>query len=222
MSGDEIPVKEDAILTCNHQQMPDIVFLLFLARDAERLGDNKWVLKDILKYVPGVGWGLLFLDSVFVKRNWSTDKESIDKIFGKLVRNRVPMWLLSFPEGTRLTPAKLERSQAYARKQGLPVTEHVMLPRTKGFAASVRALRTHVKAVYDITIGYEEGIPTLWQYVCGFAPKAHIHVRRYLIDTLPESEHELSDWLVARYHEKDQLLADYYRDGAFPNERRTT
>lgn len=45
------------------------------------LGDMKWMVKDIIKYVPGVGWGMLFLDCIFVKRDWTTDKESIRKTF---------------------------------------------------------------------------------------------------------------------------------------------
>ena len=44
-----------------------------------------------------------------------------------------PMWLCLFAEGTRLTPQKLEASQEYSRKNGLPVLQHHLQPRTRGF-----------------------------------------------------------------------------------------
>ena len=61
--------------------MADITFLMDFAYRKGRLGDMKWMVKDIIKYVPGVGWGMLFLDCIFVKRDWTTDKESIRKTF---------------------------------------------------------------------------------------------------------------------------------------------
>ena len=68
--GDAIPPKENAIVVCNHQCMTDIVALWSLAWRKGRLGDMKFAVKEVLKYVPGIGWGMLFLDCLFLKRNW--------------------------------------------------------------------------------------------------------------------------------------------------------
>ena len=144
VTGDQIPLQENAILVANHQQMPDINFLLYLARDAERLGDIKWILKDIIKYVPGVGWGMLFIDCVFIKRDWAADRGSIRQTFAKLRNNDVPVWLISFCEGTRITPEKLAQSQEYARQHGHYVPRHTLLPRTKGFIATVEGRTLHL------------------------------------------------------------------------------
>jgi 1-acyl-sn-glycerol-3-phosphate acyltransferase len=217
LTGDEIPSRESAIVVANHQQMPDITFLMVYARSKGRLGDLKFFVKKAIKYVPGVGWGMVFLDCPFVERKWTADRASIEKTFERILRDRVPLWLVSFVEGTRVTPEKIERSRAYAEKNGLPVFEHVLVPRTKGFVASVHGLRQHVDAVYDVTIAYVGGVPTLWQYVKGFAPVAHLHVRRYPVDTLPTTDDELSAWLVDRWREKDELLKHYYENGAFPS-----
>jgi 1-acyl-sn-glycerol-3-phosphate acyltransferase len=219
LTGDELPPRESAVVVANHQQMPDITFLMFLARAKGRLGDMKWLVKDPIKYVPGVGWGMWFIDCVFLKRNWAEDKESIDATFARIMRDRVPLWLMSFPEGTRFTPAKAEKSRAHALKTGLTPLRHLLLPRTKGFAASVQGLLGHIDAVYDITIGYEDGVPTLSQYVRGFARKAHLHVRRYPAAELPTGSEELSRWLHERYREKDELLEHFYREGRFPTGR---
>jgi 1-acyl-sn-glycerol-3-phosphate acyltransferase len=215
VSGDQVPEAENAIVIANHQQMPDITFLMFFARDKKRLGDLKWFVKDIIKYVPGVGWGMVFLDCVFVKRNWAQDQDSIENTFSKFLKEDIPIWLISFVEGTRFTPKKLKKSQKFAEKRGIEFPKHVLLPRTKGFVASVVGLRNHIDAVYDVTIGYEKGVPTLWQYIKGLSRKAHLNVQRFPIEDLPKSEDALSDWLTNRYREKDRLLERFYQQGSF-------
>ena len=214
-TGDDPPVEENAIVLSNHQQMSDIPFLMFLARDKKRLGDMKWMVKDPVKYVPGIGWGMAFLDCVFVKRNWAEDRSTIEATFARLTRDRVPVWLLSFPEGTRITPRKHAKSLAYAAKTGKRALDHLLLPRTKGFVATVHGLRGLVTAVYDVTIGYPDGVPSLWQYVQGFAPRAHLHVRRFPIESLPQTDDELRHWLTERFAEKDQLLSRFRDSGSF-------
>jgi 1-acyl-sn-glycerol-3-phosphate acyltransferase len=215
ITGDDVPMRENAIVVLNHQNMPDITWLLAFAQTKDRLGDLKWIVKDPIKYVPGVGWGMLFLDCVFVKRDWMADQSSVRGTFAKLRDNDVPVWLVSFSEGTRITPEKLAASQAYAREHGLREPRHVLIPRTKGFAATVLGLRDHVTAVYDLTLGYEGGVPTLRQYVRGYAPRAHLHVRRHAIETLPLDEEGISTWLLERFQEKDDRLEQYYRSGGF-------
>ena len=55
----------------------------------------------------------------------------------------------------------------------------MLIPRTKGFVASVEGLGDHLNAVYDFTIGYVDGVPSLWQYITGRVKQIHIHVRRF-------------------------------------------
>lgn len=215
ISGDALPQAENAIVIANHQQMTDITVLFRLARRHGRLGDLKWFVKDIFKWVPGAGWGMLFLDCLFIKRDWAADRAKIAATFARLVDHRVPAWVVSFVEGTRLTPAKLERSRTYAVSQGRPPLAHLLTPRTKGFVATVQGLRDHAAAVYDCTIGYVAGVPSLWQWVQGHVRHVHLHVRRTALAALPADEGGLTAWLHARFSEKDALLARYYATGSF-------
>ena len=215
ITGDDVPDEENAIVVANHQQMADIPVLFELAWRKGRLGDLKWYVKDVLKYTPGIGWGMLFLDCLFIKRNWTEDKGYIEGVFRRILRDKVPVWVVSFAEGTRSTPAKLERSREYALKQGHPQLEHVLLPRTKGFVATLTALRGHLDAVYDVTIGYEGGFPTLAQWCRGYSPRVKLHVRRFPVKELPRTDAELTTWLIERYSEKDALLDRYYKSGEF-------
>ena len=217
VTGDELPMRENVVCVANHQQMPDITFLMMLARSKDRLGDMKWIVKKPIKYVPGVGWGMSFLDCVFVDRDWTSDERRIRSTFATLREKRVPVWLMVFPEGTRITDHKLEAARRFAAKKELPVPRHVLIPRTKGFGAAVQGLRGHIDAVYDVTIGYKDGTPTLWQYIRGVSDEAHLHVRRYPIEDIPETTEELSSWLLSRFSEKDELLETFYRRGAFPS-----
>ncbi len=215
ITGDDVPSGENAMVVCNHQAMPDITFLMFLAIAKQRLGDMKYFVKKQLAWVPGVGWGMLFLDCIFIARNWASDADTIRQTFARINDGKVPIWLISFSEGTRLTAAKLAAAQAFARERGLREPRHVLVPRPKGFSASIQGLRGHLDAVYDVTIGYVGGVPSLWQYTRGLAPRAHMHVRRFPIGALPEGADELAEWLRERFHEKDELLDGYYRTGAF-------
>lgn len=218
MSGDDVPERENAVVVLNHQEMADITVMFTFARSKKRLGDLKWFVKDVIKHVPGVGWGMRFLDCLFIKRNWTEDRATIHRVFDKILKYRVPIWLMLFAEGTRVTPEKVARSRAYAKKKGHKPLDHLLLPRTKGFSATIEALRGHLDAVYDVTIGYVDGVPTLWQWIKGSVGKVYVHVRRYGIEEMPEQDQALDSWLVARYEEKDALLEDYYRRGAFPAE----
>lgn len=215
LSGDDVPQKESVIVIANHQEMPDITWLMNLARQKERLGDMKWFIKDEFRWVPGIGPGLKFLDCLFVKRDWAEDADTINGVFKRIIDDKIPIWLMLFPEGTRFTPEKLKRADAYAEKAGLKKTSHVLQARTSGFVASVQALRQHIDAVYDITIAYEEGVPTLWQYVKGTNRRAHLNVRRIPISEMPESKDELTTWLHESFQRKDSLLEAFYEDGAF-------
>ncbi|MEW6443005.1 MAG: lysophospholipid acyltransferase family protein [bacterium] len=216
MSGDDVPPEENAIVVLNHQDMADITVMFSFARAKRRVGDLKWFVKDVIKYVPGVGWGMLFLDCLYIKRDWTEDRNLIRKVFEKILKYDVPIWLMLFAEGTRLRPQKLEQSRRYALGQGRAPLRHVLFPRTKGFAATVISLRGHLDAVYDVTIGYPQGVPTLWQWIRGYAREVHVHVRRFGMDRMPGREEDLSEWLVQRFEEKDVLLDGFYRTGSFP------
>ncbi len=205
--GDEIPAEENALVDCNHQNIADIPVIMVLAWSKKRLGDMKFFVKDVVKYIPGPGWGMIFLDCIFVKRNWESDKSRIDSIFGKFKKHNIPLWLVSFLEGTRITPEKLKKSQQYMQDKGLPLTRRVMAPRTKGFVASAMALREQLDAVYNITLFYPSGIPSLWQLISGDVERVVMYVKRTPIADLPEKESDIERWIIDRYVEKDQFLA---------------
>ncbi|OFZ05450.1 MAG: hypothetical protein A2X97_11270 [Bdellovibrionales bacterium GWA1_52_35] len=188
--------------------MPDILLLLMLGAQKKQIGNLKWFAKNMIKYVPGVGWGMVFLDCIFLKRNWAADRSLIQASFAKYLREKIPFWLILFPEGTRLRKHKLKRAAEFAASRGLRPPRHVLLPKPRGFAAALTGLRSEIRAVYDVTIAYNGGVPTLMQLLNGAATGARMNVRRFPVEMLPTDEREIAEWLRIRFVEKDQLLSE--------------
>jgi 1-acyl-sn-glycerol-3-phosphate acyltransferase len=217
-TGDPIPRRENALLVPNHQSMADVMVLLCCAWRCRRLGDVKFFVKDVVKWFPGFGWGMKFLDCVFVKRDWAKDKGSIEKLFAKYKREDIPIFLVSFLEGTRRTDRKHADAKRFAEERGLYCPEHTLIPRTKGFVATMIGLRDHLDSVYDLTIGYPDGVPSLVNCFEAKVKHIEVHVRRFPVDTLPTDEDELESWVFERFREKDRLLAELEHEKKFPGE----
>jgi 1-acyl-sn-glycerol-3-phosphate acyltransferase len=166
-----------------------------------------------------------FLDCLFVKRDWAQDRANIHRLFDRYKAHRIPVCVVSFLEGTRITPAKLAAAREYAKERGLYLPSHTLVPRTKGFVATIAGLRDHLDAVYDLTIRYgdagDDRVPSLVNCFEAKVRRVHLHVKRYPIDALP-ADPALHDWVMARFREKDDLLADLQRDGRFPGPERNT
>jgi hypothetical protein len=62
--------------------------------------------------------------------------------------------LVLFAEGTRFTPAKHAASIAFAEKSGLPPLKNLLLPRTKGFLATLQQIRGKFPAIYCATLAF--------------------------------------------------------------------
>ncbi len=205
-SGDA-PVKgESAFFIANHQCMADIPVIVTYVARMEMLDFLKWFVKDILKWVPGFGWAMWFLDSIFLKRNWNRDSASVALTFDRIRRYGARFICISFVEGTRATPEKKERSRGFARQKGLPVLEHVMVPRTKGFTATLEGLGSDLTAVYDLTLKFRGSPPGLYRFFFGPRPEIWVHVKRWPRELLPSKESEQAAWLVDRFREKDTLF----------------
>nr|POF26173.1 lysocardiolipin acyltransferase 1 [Quercus suber] len=161
----------------------------------------------------------------------------------KLTRARLPRsrraGLISYSEATRYTPAKRLDAEAWTRQHARALGAHLLYPRTKGFVASVQALRDapHVRAVYDVTIAYAErrratgsdGVgggagqerwvfqraPTFAQSVLEPRLEArwrfYVHVERFELRGLPAEAEELAAWLEGRWVEKGRRLEELRR-----------
>lgn len=215
-TGDSIPKNEHAMIISNHQSMIDIPAILCFVSKEKRLFDLKWFVKDILKYVPILGWGMKFLNFVFLKRDWIKDQKKIKKTFQHITENKIPIWLISFVEGTRISKDKVKKCQEFCRKTNKPVFNHVLLPKTKGFVSTINGLQERLDAVYDLTIGYPQKIPNITQLFTGGCMNIHLHIRRFPMSKVPSCPKKAQIWLWHRFGEKDELLKFFNKAYHFP------
>ncbi|KAF9196092.1 hypothetical protein BGZ50_002072 [Haplosporangium sp. Z 11] len=173
-------------------------------------------------------FGMRFFDFILLKRNdWAHDKRAIEENLDRVDKND-PLWLVVFPEGTVISKGTRKRSIAFAEKAGLKDHRHVLLPRTSGLFVCVNKLRGSVEYLYDATVGYsginygeipEELYPLPGLYVNMAQPKEiHMHLRRFAIKDIPESEPEFIEWVRNRWQEKDDLMEEFYTKGEFPSQ----
>jgi 1-acyl-sn-glycerol-3-phosphate acyltransferase len=241
--GDDVPAGESALLVSNHVWLGDWLTLFGFAARKGRLGSQRHFAKQMVRWIPGFGYGIAFLGSVFLSRTWTRDRASIERTFETLRARRRPVWLISWVEGTRCSADKIAESQAFARSRHMAELRHCLTPRTKGFVATVQALRGDVvDYVYDVTVAYEprarrggggvgapppaesaHELPSIIDIVMGRQNQCvHFYVRRFDIDALPSTDNELADWLQQRFVEKDALLQHFAEHRRFPGTSRTS
>ena len=205
----------------------DWLYLWWIGYSAGMHGRIYIVLKESLKRIPVLGWGMQFCQFIFLKRNWEKDKPRMAAHLQKFNKPKLPMWLLMFPEGTNLADSTRERSKQWAAKNGIDDMKHQLLPRSTGLQFCLQQLRETTEWVYDCTIAYE-GVPrgefaqdiytVKASYFGGRPPKSvNMYWRRFPISSIPlDDNRAFEHWLRARWTEKDNLIEYYYQHGNFP------
>ncbi|TKW51063.1 putative acyltransferase CST26 [Colletotrichum tanaceti] len=234
----ELNFPERLVLIANHQIYTDWLYLWWVAyANAPSMHGHIYIiLKESLKYIPGVGIGMMFYGFIFMSRKMSTDQPRLAHRIDKLKTRHVgangkeylnPMWLLLFPEGTNLSTNGRRKSAAWAAKLGLKDPEHVLLPRSTGTLFCLRELKDSLEYIYDCTVAYE-GVPRgkygdqyfslISTYFQGRPPRSvNFHWRRFRIADIPLDDAKAFDaWLRERWYEKDAFMEEYLSTGRFP------
>ncbi|KAG6517608.1 hypothetical protein ZIOFF_021004 [Zingiber officinale] len=143
-----------------------------------------------------IGWSMWFTEYLFLERSWAKDEKTLKLGLQRLKDFPRPFWLALFVEGTRFTPAKLLAAQDYAASQGLPLPRNVLIPRTKGFVSAISIMRPFVPAVYDVTVAIplDQSPPTMLRLLKRQSCVVHVHIKRYAVTDLPETDDGLAQW----------------------------
>ncbi|BFZ54147.1 hypothetical protein PYCC9005_001179 [Savitreella phatthalungensis] len=223
-----------AVVISNHQIYADWLYIWWAAYTSRMHGALYIVLKDSLKWIPLIGWGMQLYGFVFMARSWEQDRPRLQYRLGKLEAERdLPMWFLLYPEGTNMSNNTRPRAQAYAKKTGAPYFEHVLLPRTTGLRFCLSNLQKTVPYIYDCTMAYEpspRGAIAAERYTLksifieGKPPKrVHMHWRKIPIAGIPlDDEKAFEKWMYARWQEKEDMLEHYHNQGTFPAAKSVT
>ncbi|KAJ2174090.1 hypothetical protein EV181_007254, partial [Coemansia sp. RSA 532] len=198
-------IEHGCMVVSNHQTYFDWIIIWILSYYVRCHGYMKIILKAELKNVPVFGWGMQFLDFIFLKRKWADDKQTFTDHMQRIVEHDDPAWLLIFPEGTVICKKRTAISNKYADKMGVRHPEHTLLPRVSGSRVCLSQLRPRIKYLYDLTIGYEGlksgdipeneyGLVSMYGK-CVYPREIHIHVKKYPVAEIPDDEEGFSAWM---------------------------
>jgi hypothetical protein len=129
-----------------------------------------------------------------------------------------------FPEGSRFTEGKAEKSRVWAKKEGLAGDwKHVLVPRVKAFEMTLEQMRTSFDYVYSATFAYEHQPASLLWLLGGMDKNVvHVHVKKTPVSAVPESREGMKDWLMDDFRRMDGLLEGYAKNGRFPGKPRAS
>jgi 1-acyl-sn-glycerol-3-phosphate acyltransferase len=139
----------------------------------------RFFLKRELAWFPIVGQCAWALDFPFMKRHSpevlgrhpEKRHEDLETTREACRRYRnLPVAILNYLEGTRLTPAKhLSQASPY---------RHLLRPRLGGIAFVLASLGDQLDATFDLTIAYPGGQFTIWDFVTNRVPRIVARIQR--------------------------------------------
>lgn len=103
-----------------------------------------------------------------------------------------------FPEGTRFTEKKHKISLDFAKEHNLPQLKYHLLPRTRGFIASLPSMKGKVPAIYNCELAFKEDDPvrpTMTSLLFGNPVTAHMYFERIPLEDVPEERSEQEKFL---------------------------
>ncbi|CAF3107039.1 unnamed protein product [Rotaria socialis] len=222
ITGDDLTKdNKRSLIVLNHRTRLDWMFIFMLHSRFQTLKQLKIVLKADLKRIPGPGWAMQHAGYLFLDRIWEKDQETMKNISGYYKSCQSPLSILIFPEGTNLTEQTKIKSNEYAAKQTSfnGSYEYCLHPRLNGFKFLLNSMRSNeiLDAIDDVTIGYEGAIPEAEiDLLKGHIPSIiHFHVKRYELDTLPQTDEGIGEWLQSRWEQKEKHLKEFYNKNQF-------
>jgi 1-acyl-sn-glycerol-3-phosphate acyltransferase len=205
------------LVLANHRSWVDIIVLQYVLNRRAPL--MRFFLKSQLIWVPLLGLAWWALDFPFMKRYSRKVLAKRPELAGRDIAatrracekfRGMPVAIMNFVEGTRLTEDKRSRQQSpYA---------HLLKPKAGGMALVLDAMGEALHSVLDVTIAYPAGTPTLADLVAGRIPEVRVDVRARPIpadfagldyENDPAARVRYQRWLNGLWSDKDALLAGW-------------
>lgn len=121
-------------------------------------------------------------------------------------------------EGTRFTESKHKASVEFAKERGMPVLNHHLIPRTKGFTTSLPFLRKKCNYVVDVQLAFDKNAkvaPTITNLLFSKSIEAHLYIRMIKVDEIPHTEEGAAEWLQELFRRKDKMQDSFHTHGDF-------
>jgi len=222
------------VIILNHQFDRDWWSMFAVMRCVGQHGRVKMLLPEEMRHIPLLGWALQLIEFPFLGRTWGAeDHYPLQHHLQTFQGEDETTFFLLFPEGAKLDQQTHQMSVEFAKQEGRPVLNHLLLPHIRGFQLVLEALKTTNPSVYDATMvteGYTGGKPAAH-------PSRFIQFMALLLDVRPRSKRgaEVDEavfirikrysgeavradpkWLDRQWELKDLQLDFFARNGAFP------
>jgi 1-acyl-sn-glycerol-3-phosphate acyltransferase len=202
-------------IICNHQSWTDILILQSIF--SKKIPFIKFFTKDVLKYFPLLGIGFLVFEFPTMKRYPAKILAKKPHLRGQDLQKTIklcqrytqqPSSILNFIEGTRFTQfKKAQQSSPY---------QHLLIPKTGGFAITIQAMQPKIKKIINVVIAYPNVTNNFWRFLCGRIRPIKVKIEvikipehllngNYLQDNAYKSQ--LKAWLASIWRNNDQLLS---------------
>ena len=202
------------LIISNHVNWIDIFALLRVFHGKAPF--IRFFLKRVLIWFPIAGQACWALSFPFMRRYTPDylaqhpEKRGRDlettRIACRLYRH-IPVAILNFVEGTRITREKQEDQQSPYK--------HLLRPRAGGIAFVLASLGEQIDAMIDVTLVYPSPDLTMWDFITNRVPQIVVRARR--IDIPPEfctsaavepgpARERFKAWIEEVWREKDQLI----------------
>ncbi len=211
---DDMEAKGHYLIISNPVSWVDIftIFRVFHRRAAF----IRFFLKHRLIWSPIVGQACWALEFPFMRRYSAEYLEKHPEKRGRDLQTarracqryrHVPVAILSFLEGTRITREKQADQDSPYR--------HLLRPRIGGIGFVLASLGDQLDAMFDVTLAYAGGDVTMWQFVSGNVPKIVVRARRldipaeFLTSAITEpgpARDRFKVWIDSIWRDKDALL----------------
>jgi 1-acyl-sn-glycerol-3-phosphate acyltransferase len=208
------------LVSCNHRSWVDILVLQRCFN--RRLPLLRFFLKRELIRVPFLGVAWWALDFPFMRRDSKAELARRPGLKGRDLENarkacekfrNIPVAMMNFPEGTRFSVSKRDRSNSPFR--------NLLLPRIGGMGQVLYALSDQLDALIDVTIIYPQAdpaarAPTFWDLLTGRVPQIVARARQREIPANllgrdfradPQFRRDLEAWMMRMWEEKDALIS---------------
>ncbi|XP_074026786.1 lysocardiolipin acyltransferase 1 isoform X2 [Leptinotarsa decemlineata] len=224
VTGDPIQTGEISVLLMNHRTRTDWNFFWptvyhCIIGKGKLTHSTKFVLKDVIRHIPGPGWVMQLACFVYIKRCWILDKKILLKYIDYVSDLSYKHSLLVFPEGTDFTRETKISSDKFAERNNIQKYDHVLHPRTTGFVYLTQQLllKNSLDAVYDVTLVYPDTVPQTEKLLLKgqFPKEVKVHFVRYPKTILPTSEDGLREFLEKKWSDKEKTLKEYRATGHF-------
>ncbi|EOB13340.1 acyltransferase [Nosema bombycis CQ1] len=145
------------IVISNHVSEYDWVLILTLLYHLNRYDDVCIILKQSLRNVPLIGYGMKCFGFIFLNRKLSEDKIILNQGVSRLIDQK-KYNLLLFPEGTYIDSTSYPKSCEFAIKNEIKANgkrflpKNVLIPRTSGFNILKEKIIDDIDGIIDITM----------------------------------------------------------------------